>query len=463
LTVLAFGMHFHRFFLETLAHASYLIADGDEAVVVDPRRDVDEYLAWADQHGLRIRYALATHVHADFVAGLAELRDAARAEIVMGERFAGDLACRRLAEGEQLQVGGLRIRALCTPGHTPESTCFLVNGGEAGAPGRLLTGDTLFIGDVGRPDLVAGRGFAPADMARSLWHSLHDTLRALPDETQVWPAHGAGSACGTAIGCDESSTLGLQRAANWAFGVDDPDVFAERLLLAQRPAPRYFARAALQNSQGPRLLRELQRPRQIDAAAVARAVAAGAQVLDVRSNLEHGAGHWPMAINIGLRGNFEPWCGALLVPEQPLVLHAADAAAAEQAWLRLLRIGNDNVAGFTAELPARTASHPTLQPFELQERLQQDRAGWQVVDVRRAGEYSAGHVAGAVHAELGPELARDPALAGLDRDKPTAVICLGGYRSSAGIAYLRQAGFKHLHNVFGGFRLWAGSGLPVER
>jgi glyoxylase-like metal-dependent hydrolase (beta-lactamase superfamily II)/3-mercaptopyruvate sulfurtransferase SseA len=455
-------MHFHRFYLDSLAHASYLIADGDEAAVIDPRRDVDEYLAWADQHRLRIRYALATHVHADFVAGLAELRDAARAEIVMGERFDGAFACQRLGEGDQLRVGGLRIRALATPGHTPESSCFLVEG-EAGAPGRLFTGDTLFIGDVGRPDLVAGRGFAPADMAKSLWHSLHDTLAPLSDATQVWPGHGAGSACGSAIGCEESSTLGLQRAANWAFGVGDPDAFASRLLQAQRPAPRYFARAAAQNRQGPKLVRELQRPREIDAAAVTRAVAAGAQVLDVRSNLEHGAAHWPGSINIGLRGNFEPWCGALLVPEQPVVVHAKDAGSAERAWLQLLRIGFDNVAAFTTALPLRTEAHPNLQPFELQEILQRDRAGWQVIDVRRPGEYQAGHVQGAVHAELGPELPREPALAGLDRDKPTAVICLGGYRSSAAIALLRQAGFRQLHNVFGGFRLWAGSGLPVER
>lgn len=458
-------VQFRRYYVDTLAQASYLIADGDEAAVVDPRRDVDDYLDFARREGLRIRWALATHVHADFVAGLAELRAACGAEIVMGDRFDGGLPCRRLAPGDELTMGELAIAALPTPGHTPESVCYLVRRRDVpDAPPRLLSGDTLFIGDVGRPDLVAARGFTPADMARSLWHSLHEVLAPLPDATEVWPAHGAGSACGTAIGCDPSSTLGLQRAGNWAFGIDDPAAFAARLVEAQRRPPRYFAHAAGLNRAGPRLLRDLPRPRHLDAGAVAAAQADGALILDLRTCVEHGGGHWPGALNVGLAGgDFEPWCGALIEPGRPVVLHGVDAERAEQAWLRLLRIGCESVVGWTQALPERPVRLPQIDPTALAARLQQQPDAFQVIDVRRPAEYAAGHVPGAVHAELGPELAAAPVLGRLDRQRPTAVFCLGGYRSSAATRQLADAGFAALHNVPGGWRVWSGSGLPVAR
>ncbi|HEX6811927.1 MAG TPA: MBL fold metallo-hydrolase [Planctomycetota bacterium] len=454
-------MLFRRCYLEPLAQASYVIGIGDEAVVVDPRRDIDEYLAVCTQHGLRIRWALATHVHADFVAGLAELKAATGAQIGMGSLFDGDLPCTRFEDGHQLQLGDARITVIHTPGHTPESVSFLLHAPDHEA-GKLLSGDTLFLGDVGRPDLVAARGLSPREMAKRLWHSLHERLAKLPDATEVWPAHGAGSACGTAISCDTSSTLGQQRLANWAMSVRDPEAFATQLIKNQREAPRYFAEAAAQNRRGPRLLSELPPLAELGAEAAARAVAAGAIVLDCRSEARHGLGHWPGALALGLRGTFESWCGALLPPDRSVVLHAVSAEAAGEARIRMLRIGNDRLLGWTAALPAQPAQLAQLETAELFVDLESVRT-WQVVDVRRPGEWAAGHVAGAVHAELGPDVGKTAGLATLDRARPTAVICETGYRSSAAAGLLRAAGFAQVANVSDGMRGWRGNSLPQER
>jgi len=454
-------MLFRRCYLEPLAQASYVIGVGDEAVVVDPRRDIAEYLAICAQHGLRIRWALATHVHADFVAGLAELRAATGAQIGMGAAFDGELPCTRLEDGHELRLGDAKIAVIDTPGHTPESVSFLLSapGQEAG---KLLSGDCLFLGDVGRPDLVAARGLSPRDMAKVLWHSLHDRLAKLPDATEVWPGHGAGSACGTAISCDTSSTIGQQRLANWAMSVGDPEEFATQLIRNQRPAPRYFAEAAAQNRRGPTLLSALPPLAELDAAQAVKAVAGGAFVLDCRPEARHGFAHWPGALGLSLRGTFESWCGALLPPDRELVLHAASAEAAAEARMRLLRIGKDRVVGWTQALPAAPQSLKQIETSELFVDLESVHT-WQVVDVRRPGEFTAGRVPGAIHAELGPELGKAEALATLDRKRPIAVICETGYRSSAACGVLRAAGFAQVANVSDGMRGWRGNCLPQER
>jgi glyoxylase-like metal-dependent hydrolase (beta-lactamase superfamily II)/rhodanese-related sulfurtransferase len=451
---------FQRFFLDGLAQASYLVADEGEAVVVDPRRDVGEYVDCARRHGLRVRCALATHVHADFVAGLRELRAATGATLAMGARFAGALQCDRLRDGDELVVGRVRVRALETPGHTPESVCYLVQAPDA--PPRLLSGDTLFIGDVGRPDLVSGQGFTARDMAVALWDSLRAKIAPLPDATEVWPAHGAGSACGSAIAAAASATLGEQRLGNWGLCETDRDAFVDRLIGCLRPPPAYFMHAAELNRQGPRLLAELPDPPELEAAAVERACAAGAVLLDVRDGAAFGRGHWPRALNLGLAGAFEAWCGALVPPRADLVIHAADAAAAASALQRLLRMGYERVAGITRAVPARPEALPQVDVADLfvaQERGER----WQVVDVRRPNEFAAGRIAAAVHAELGGSLGSDERLATLARDRPTAVVCEGGYRSSAASHFLAARGFTRLHNVEGGMRAWRAAGLPLER
>lgn len=446
----AHGVLFQRFYVDGLAQASYLIADGEDALVVDPRRDVDEYLECARRHGLRIRWALATHVHADFVAGLRELQAATGAAIGMGARYDGGMACSRLEDGVELCVGNTRIKTLSTPGHTPESVCYLVSAPDA--PQRLLSGDTLFIGDVGRPDLVSARGFDARAMARALWTSLHDKIAPLADATEIWPAHGAGSACGSAIGCETSAPLGSQRLFNWALAEEDQDTFVERLVGCLRPPPRYFAHAAAMNRDGPRLIRDLAPPPALDCAAVARALASGALLLDTRDAEQHGRGHWPGALNVGLSGSFESWCGALIPPRQDLVLHARDAVSAEQARQRLLRIGYEAVVGACDTLPARTARLAQIEAKSLLEQTLDRDSPWQVVDVRRPQEFASGHLPGAVHAELGPELARAEDLVALDPSRPTAVVCAGGYRSSAAAHFLAARGFVDLHNVVGGMR-----------
>ena len=456
-------MVFQRFYLEPLAQAAYLIADGSDAAVVDPRRDVDDLLAFAAQQGLTIRWALATHTHADFVAGLREVAAATGARIGMGDRFAGELRCERMRGGTALELGRCRIDVLATPGHTLDSVCYLVHPVPGhDEPLRLCSGDTLFLGDVGRPDLAAGAGQQPRDMARLLFDSLR-TLAPLPDATEVWPAHGAGSPCGTNISCEASSTLGVQRLANWALAERDAERFVDRLVSAQQPPPAYFARVVAANRRGPRLLGELPLPERCTAAAFAGAAQApGTVVVDVRSSDAHAKGHWPGAINVGADGkDFENWCGALLPPDAPLCLHAESAAQFARAWQRLLRIGGERVAAWTDETAPQPARHPRQSAVELFAALQERSAPLQVVDVRRPGEWTQSHVPGAVHVPLGPLLAQLPAAQRLDRRRRTFVICRTGYRSSAAIALLRRAGFTDLVDVSDGMQGWLGNHLPV--
>lgn len=457
-------MQFHRFYHAPLAQAAYLIAADGEAVVVDPRRDVDDILAHAQQLGVRIRWVLATHVHADFVAGLGEIAAATGAPIALGERFDGPLPAARLGDGQELQVGGIRITAMATPGHTPESTCFLVQPPTGiAAPERLLSGDTLFLGDVGRPDLVAAAGHEPRAMARALHASLHQRIAPLPDATEIWPAHGAGSACGTSISCEASSTLGLQRIGNWALAETDAERFCDRLLGALRPPPAYFAHVAALNRRGAPLLAGLEPLRALTASAAADATADGAAVLDVRSKARYAQGHWPSALNLAVDGNdFESWAGALLPPPQRLLLHAETPDQALLARRRLLRIGCDDVAGFTLALPAATVKSRLLDAAGLFLDLQRGER-WQLLDVRRRAEFAAGHVAGALHAELTPDLGAAPGLAALDRQRPTAVICRSGYRASAALQQLEALGFTALGNVQDGMLGWQQNHLPVER
>ena len=453
-------MLFHRFCCEPLAQACYLLASGDEALIVDPLRDADEVLAFAAARGLRIRQVLATHVHADFVAGLVEVASATGARIGMGERFTGRLPCERLADGQELLLGDARIRVLATPGHTVDSVCLFVTG-PGDAPPRLLSGDTLFVGDVGRPDLAQGEGLSSRAMAEQLFASLRDRIAPLPDATEVWPAHGAGSACGACIGTATSSTLLAERLGNWALQQQDAGRFCDQLLGALRPPPRHFAAVAAMNRAGPPLLASLGTPRQISIDGTRQALRGGAVVLDVRSCLDHGAGHWPLAHNLGLDGGeFEAWAGALLPPGATVVIHAADAAMAATAVRRLRRIGCERIAGFVLGLPEAPGQVPQIEALDLFEPT--GGATWQVIDVRRPAEFAAGHVPAALSCELDAEMPL-AALAAFDRVRPTAVLCEGGYRSSAALRQLRAAGFTDLHNVHDGMRGWRGNHLPQAR
>jgi glyoxylase-like metal-dependent hydrolase (beta-lactamase superfamily II)/rhodanese-related sulfurtransferase len=460
-------VYFKQFYLGCLAQASYLIGSEGEAAVVDPRRDVGEYLAEAEAQGLRIRYVIETHLHADFVSGHRELAERTGAEILISARAGATFPHRGVRDGDEVALGSVRLRFLETPGHTPESVCVIViDTVESPRPRLVLTGDTLFIGDVGRPDLVGAQGLTPEAMAGMLYDSLHGKLLQLPDDVAVYPAHGAGSLCGRNLSSETSSTIGEQRRSNYALQPMDRAQFVKVVTADLPEAPRYFPLDVALNRQGAEALAERPRPAAFSPAQVAQAAAAGAVLLDVRGGPEFGAGHLPGSVNVGLSGQFASWAGILLDASRPLVIVAADEERAEEAVLRLARVGLENVAGFLdggvlawerGGRPLRRL--PQIAVDELRARLDEDPA-LQVLDVRRPGEYAAGHVPGARTAPLDRI---EDAGAALDASRPTAVICAGGYRSSAACSMLQRAGFAGpLFNVVGGTSAWIAAGYATE-
>jgi glyoxylase-like metal-dependent hydrolase (beta-lactamase superfamily II)/rhodanese-related sulfurtransferase len=453
---------FKQFYLGCLAHASYLIGDGGEAAVVDPRRDVDEYVGEAAAQGLAIRWVVETHLHADFVSGHRELAARTGATIVMGEKARAAFPHRPVRDGEEIRLGSLALRVLETPGHTPESISILVLDPE---PRLVLTGDALFIGDVGRPDLAASAtGVTVEDMAGQLYDSLHGKLLALPDGVAVYPAHGAGSLCGRNISNETSSTIGVQRLTNYALRPMSREDFV-RMMTADLPeVPAYFPRDVELNRAGAAPL-PARLPVALPPAEVRRLAGAGATILDVRPAPAFGAGHPSGAIHVGLSGQFASWAGALLPPDRPVVLVTEDEAGADEAATRLARVGLENVAGYLgggvaawdrAGLPVSRLEQ--IDVAELKARRDDDPA-LTVLDVRRPGEFASGHVKGAISLPL-DRLARE-----LDELPPhgrVAVVCAGGYRSSvAGSLLLKKRGTEPV-NVVGGTNAWVAAGFPIE-
>src|SRR5205085_3256073 len=302
------AMYFKQFYLGCLAHASYLIGDSGEAAVVDPQRDVEQYLDEAARENLCIKYVIETHLHADFVSGHRELADRSGAQIVIGAEAKAAFPHIAVREGNPLAVGNIELRAIETPGHTPESICWLLI--ENGVAAKLLTGDTLFIGDVGRPDLAGGRGYTPQMMASMLYDSLTTKLLKLPDDVEVWPAHGAGSACGRNISRDRSSTIGVQRRTNYALRPMSREEFVMLMTTDFPAAPKYFSRDAEINRRGARMLAEISAAR-LSPDRVREELNRGAVLLDVRDGASFGSSHISGALNIGLGGEFASWCGTL--------------------------------------------------------------------------------------------------------------------------------------------------------
>jgi glyoxylase-like metal-dependent hydrolase (beta-lactamase superfamily II)/rhodanese-related sulfurtransferase len=430
-------MHFQQFYLACLAHASYLIADGDEAAVFDPQRDVDQYLEAAQRLGLTIKYVIETHLHADFVSGHRELAARSGAEIVFGAQANAAFPHSAVRDGDVLHIGSIALQAVETPGHTPESISWLVI--ENGRPSKLMTGDTLFIGDVGRPDLAGARGYTSAGMASMLYDSLRTKILTLPDDVEVWPAHGAGSACGKNISKDASSTIGIQRRTNWALQPMAREAFTEALTAGLAAAPRYFPLDAELNRQGPRALSEISAEQLTNESLPPDAV-----ILDVRNAGAFGTQHIDGAINIGLDGNFASWCGTLLPFDAPIVIVADDDSSAAQAVMRLARVGIENIAGCITSLEGfTTVSLPQLTVRDLDDTA--------VLDVRRRAEFWEGHVTNAENVPLDELPDR---LDEIDRDRPLAVICAGGYRSSIACSIMTRAGFTNVRNVQGGTAEW---------
>ena len=461
-------MYFKQFYLGCLAHASYLIGSNGEAAVVDPQRDVDEYITEAEAQGLQIKYVIETHLHADFVSGHHELAERTGAEIVFGEKANVAFPHRAVREGEEIRLGKVLLRFMETPGHTPEGICVLViDSAVSDQPQKILTGDTLFIGDVGRPDLAGGKGFTPQTMAEMMYDSLHGKILKLPDEVEVYPAHGAGSMCGRNMSKETSSTIGEQRKFNYALKPMTKEQFVTMMTADLAEAPAYFPRDAEINRSGARGLAELSPPAALTPQQVSELREQGHVLLDVRSAAEFGSSHVPGSMNIGLGGQFAMWAGSLIPLNAAIVVIADTTAQVDESVVRLARVGIEGVKGYLeggvdnwrgAGFPVDAI--PQVSVNELKEKLA-TTADLQVVDVRRPAEYGNGHVPRALNAPLA-SLDRVAAQLPFAKDKPTAVICAGGYRSSAAASLLEKFGFTNLLNVSGGTGAWIDAGYPVE-
>jgi glyoxylase-like metal-dependent hydrolase (beta-lactamase superfamily II) len=453
-------MEFEQFYLGCLAQASYLIGSNGEAAVVDPRRDVDVYIDAAREKGLTIRHVIETHLHADFVSGHRELAERTGARIYFGAKAGAKFSHVPVKDGDEIRMGEVTLKFLETPGHTPESVSIVVTDrAKSDTPEAVLTGDTLFIGDVGRPDLMGSKA-SPEDLASKLYDSLHEKLLKLPDSVKVYPAHGAGSLCGRNISSETSSTIGEQRKFNYALRPMPREEFVKMVTTDLPEAPAYFSRDAALNREGPTSLEALPPPPALSPDDVALLQKAGAVVLDTRSSADYGAGHVPGSLHIGQSGQLASWAGSLMSPQGPIILVAEDEEQMGQTRTRLARVGIENVSGYLAggirawdEAGRRLAKTEQITVDELAERLL-ERVDLQVVDVRRPPEWKDGHIRQAVSMPLDrlAELSKP-----LDRKRPVAAICAGGYRSSIASSVLERLGFERVTNVVGGMTAWTGA------
>jgi glyoxylase-like metal-dependent hydrolase (beta-lactamase superfamily II)/rhodanese-related sulfurtransferase len=445
----------HQYELGCLSQLSYLVGDRTTgtAVVVDPRRDIAEYLADAEADGLTITWVIQTHFHADFLSGHLEMAEATGATIVYGEGPETEFASYRVSDGEIIDLGVVKIEARATPGHTPESVSLVITDTSVGPdPVAVLTGDTLFIGDVGRPDLLASVGVTADELANSLYDSLRNKLMTLPDDTMVLPAHGAGSACGKNLSAETVSTIGAQRATNYALADMPREKFVEVVTEGQPSAPEYFVFNAMLNRADRSLLEE-HRPPAMGLDDVLAAQAAGAAIVDTRDSTAFATGHMRGAVNVGLDGRFAEYVGSVVSPDTDIIVVSYPGTDAEAA-MRLGRIGFDKVIGYLADADEVLAQRPDI--VERSSRLTSDELdarrtevpNLQLVDIRNPGEVANGMLEGANHLPLA-ELNRrinelDPAI-------PTVVYCAGGYRSSIAASLLQSRGFTDVSDLLGGY------------
>lgn len=449
-------MKFKQFYLGCLAHASYYISSGGEAAVIDPQRDVTQYLDEAEANGDTIKYVIETHSHADFVSGHVELAKKTGAKIIFGRRANTEFETLKVKDGDELTLGDINLKFLETPGHTPEGITILAKDNEdTTEPLKMFTGDTLFIGDVGRPDLIGSKGFTAEQMASMLYDSLHNKILPLPDDTLVYPAHGAGSLCGKSLSSETFSTLGEQRRTNYALRPMSREDFIKAVASDQPEVPAYFPVSASQNLKGSADLADLPKPERLNSKQIANF---DGVVIDVRPVAEYGAGHVTNSINIGLGGQFASWAGTLITVGTPIAIVAETSEQVDEAVMRLARVGEESVKGFIlfADHDGGTKTVEQVAVDQVNQKLNDDI---QFVDVRRPAEHAAGHAAKAVNIPLN-RLSRE--VDRLDPDKPTYVICQGGYRSSLGTSILENAGFDHVYNVTGGTKAWLDAGLPSE-
>jgi hydroxyacylglutathione hydrolase len=460
-------MILHQFYLHCLAHASYLVADEQTrtAAIVDPQRDIDRYVSFAEAHNLRIAHVLLTHLHADFVAGHLELRDRVGATIYLGAAAKAEYAFTPLHDGDRVEFGRVRLQAIETPGHTPESISIAVYDLDRSAsePHAVLTGDTLFVGDVGRPDLRAALGWSATDLGGMLYESLRTKLLTLPDASLVYPAHGAGSLCGKALAQETVSTIGEQRRSNYALQPMTKAAFVELVTADQPDAPPYFTYDAVMNTkERPTLDEALSRelnPMTLELVLALQRT--GGQLLDTRDPAEFAAAHLAGSLNIGLGGQYATWAGTMLDRERPIVI-IADTGREQEAAVRLGRIGFDHIVGYLEDLrslearPELTATIDRVSPARAAERLASGEP--LAVDVRAPRERDEKFVAGSVNIPLNHLAER---LKELPSDRPLLVYCAGGYRSSIAASLLQRQGFTQVSEIAGGLAAWETAHLPL--
>jgi hydroxyacylglutathione hydrolase len=475
-------MFFQRIYDTKLAQASYIIGcqRTGEAVVVDPNRDVQQYLDAAASEGLRVTHVTETHIHADFVSGARELAQRAGAQLLLSDEggadwkyaFAERAGARLLKDGDHFMVGNVRLDVMHTPGHTPEHISFVVTDTPAGSgPWGILTGDFVFVGDVGRPDLLeraAGHAGTMEAGARTLFRSL-ERFRALPDHLQVWPGHGAGSACGKALGAIASTTVGYEKIGNWGLGTTDEDEFVRMVLAGQPEPPRYFAQMKRINKEGPRLLGGLPRPTRLPGGALDGLLRQGEVVVDTRAAVAYAAGHVPGTLNIPLDGGFTTWAGWLLPYDRDLYLlvddvagsHAVAAAVRDLAMIGLDRVagvvGADAIAAWTA---AGRSLETVAQVTAFEAAAMVARGAATVIDVRGRAEWEAGHLPSVPNIPVGYLAER---LRELPRDRPVIVQCQAGARSAIAASVLQARGLTNVMNLAGGYEAWQQAGLPTTR
>lgn len=453
-----------RFYLGCLAHASYLISSGDVAAVIDPQRDVEIYIEAAARHGVRIEHIIETHLHADFVSGHLELAERTGARIYIGDGSGAAFPHTPVRDGVFLRFGRCQLDFLQTPGHTMESICIVMTDQDARRPRAVFTGDTLFVGDVGRPDLAPNH--TPQELAAFLYRSIHEKLLTLADDTEIFPAHGAGSLCGRQMSSESSSTVGKERRFNYALQARSCDEFIHLLTDSLPTRPEYFARDVELNRQGAAPLDELPQLRPLSASEVLTLQAEGVIVVDTRPAMQFAVAHVPGSIHIALTGQYASWAARILGLDRRLIIAGEDPDHIRESQVRLARVGVENVSGYleggiTGWIKGGYELDyiPQITAHELSELLESEGDGISILDVREPSEISGGAIGNSVRIPLGQLTAK---FGELDRNKLLVAHCKGGYRSSIATSLLRRAGFRDIANLTGGFDAWKTAGLPCE-
>ena len=446
-----------NFFLGCLAHASYLVSSEGIAAVIDPQRDVDIYIQAAEEKGLKITHIIETHLHADFVSGHHELAQRTGAKIYLGAGSGATFPHTAVKDGDKLQFGHCRFDFFSTPGHTVESICIAMTDlSDSARPRAIFTGDTLFVGDVGRPDLSGDK--TPQELATMLYQSLNDKVLKFSDETEIYPAHGAGSLCGRQMGSERSSTIGKERRTNYALQAHSAEEFVHLLTDSLPPRPEYFGRDVELNRQGAPAIDQIPPPVAVRAPEVRRMQSEGAIVLDTRPAMQFAVAHVPGSVHIGLSGQYASWAARILGLDKQIILVGEDADQLRESQLRLARVGIENVKayledGITGWITGGYELDyiPQISVQEFCDLLEKEKDHIAILDVRERGEVEAGAMQNSIRIPLGQLQARTSEL---DPSKLLVVHCKGGYRSSIATSLLRRAGFRDIANLTGGFDAW---------